>query len=226
MSQEKKNERSFFIDTFFEPQYGKSMKILVCVKQVPESEIPIHISDSADWIQEDAITEFKMNRLDEYALEEAILIKESIADTWVDVITVGPARCEEVVKRAIGMGANFGIHILTESEGYQSPSEIAVWMADFARARNYSLILTGAMSEDSMQGQVGPMLAARLARVPIVPAGIRGTIDAWPKGGRLRPARVSIGFDAPVPAGAADATELVHDRVLELVGDGRDPRTS
>ena len=138
------------------------MKILVCVKQVPESEIPIQIDDFTGWIKEDTITEFRMNRLDEYAVEEALLIKESIVDTRIDVITVGPARCDEVVRRAIGMGADYGVHIQTASEGYQSPLEVAAWIADFARGKNYALILTGVMSEDSMQGQVGPMLATRL----------------------------------------------------------------
>ena len=138
------------------------MNILVCVKQVPESEIPIHIDELAGWIQTDAIPEFKMNRLDEFAVEEALLIKESIADSRIDVITVGPDRCEDVVRRAIGMGADSGVFIQTASDGYQSPSEIAAAIADFAYDKNYALILTGAMSEDAMQGQVGPMLAARL----------------------------------------------------------------
>jgi electron transfer flavoprotein beta subunit len=138
------------------------MKILVCVKQVPESEIPILIDESVGWIQKDAITEFKMNRLDEYAAEEALLIKESIAGTRIDIITVGPDRCDEVVRRAMGMGADSGVHIRTASDGYQSPYGVATAIADFARGKKYNLILTGAMSEDSMQGQVGPMLAAQL----------------------------------------------------------------
>ena len=135
---------------------------MVCVKQVPESEIPILIDESSGWIQQEAITQFKMNRLDEYALEEAVLIKESIAGTHIDIITVGPERCDEVVRRSIGMGADSGVHIRTASDGYQSPHGVAGAIADYARAKNYSLILTGAMSEDAMQGQVGPMLAARL----------------------------------------------------------------
>ena len=138
------------------------MKILVCVKQVPESEIPILIDESAGWIQADAIAEFKMNRLDEYAVEEALLIKEAIAGSHIDIITVGPDRCDEVVRRAMGMGADSGVHIRTASDGYQSPFGVATALADFARGQNYTLILTGAMSEDAMQGQVGPMLAARL----------------------------------------------------------------
>jgi len=138
------------------------MKILVCVKQVPESENPIQIDDTGDWIDRDAITEYKMNRLDEYAVEEALLIKASLPETCIDIITVGANRCDAVVRRAIGMGADSGIHIRSESDGYQSPWGIAAAIADFARHKNYSLILTGAMSEDSMQGQVGPMLAACL----------------------------------------------------------------
>ena len=138
------------------------MKILVCVKQVPDSEIPIHIDDNGSWIDADAITEFKMNRLDEYAVEEALLIKASFPDSRIDIITVGPDRCEAVVRRAIGMGADSGAHIRSESEGYQSPWGVAAAIAGFVRDKDYSLILTGAMSEDSMQGQVGPMLAACL----------------------------------------------------------------
>ena len=139
-----------------------TMKILVCVKQVPESEAPIYIDDTRGWIDREAITEFKMNRLDEYAVEEALLIKETFTDTRVDILTVGPDRCDEVVRRAIGMGADCGVHIQSASDGYQSPGEVAAAIANFAPDKNYNLILTGAMSEDSMQAQVGPMLAAHL----------------------------------------------------------------
>jgi 1-acyl-sn-glycerol-3-phosphate acyltransferase len=71
----------------------------------------------------------------------------------------------------------------------------------------------------------GAMLAARLARVPIVPAGIRGTLAAWPKGRGPRPAPVSIAFGPPVDGALPDAADLVRARVLALVGDGRDPRS-
>jgi electron transfer flavoprotein beta subunit len=138
------------------------MKILVCVRQVPESDASIRIDADAGWIQTADISGFKMNRLDEFAIEEAVLIKEAAAHTIVDAVTVGPDRSAEVIKRSIGMGVDSGIHILTESEKYQSSFEIAAWIAEYARDRYYDLILTGAMSEDNMQGQVGPMIAARL----------------------------------------------------------------
>jgi electron transfer flavoprotein beta subunit len=138
------------------------MKILVCVKQVPESDAPIRIDVDAGWIRAEEISGFKMNRLDEFAVEEAVLIKAASRDTMIEAVTVGPDRSADVIRRSIGMGADSGIHIVTESENYQSSYETAARIAEYARHRHYDLILTGTMSEDNMQGQVGPMIAARL----------------------------------------------------------------
>jgi electron transfer flavoprotein beta subunit len=139
------------------------MKILVCIKQVPESENPILIDDGNAWIQSDEIGEFKMNRLDEFAVEEAVSIKEAFGDTKIDALSAGPERATEVIRRSIGMGADAGIHIDTGSERYHSSFEIAARIAEYALGEPYDLILTGAMSEDNMQGQVGPMIAKRLS---------------------------------------------------------------
>ena len=172
-SQDKK-ERTlvFFIDTPSSALYGACMKVLVCIKQVCESDSPIQIDGHADWIQTDAITGFKMNRLDEFAVEEAVLLKAAYPGTSIDAITVGPDRSIEVIKRAIGMGADQGVHITTDSEGHLNPFIVAQRIADYARDRHYNLIFTGVMSEDLMQGQVGPMIAACLA-LPWATAVIR-----------------------------------------------------
>ena len=89
-----------------------------------------------------------------------------------------------------------------------------------------SVFPEGTRSRDGSVGEFrgGAMLAARMARCPIVPAGIRGTIDAWPKGGRPRPAPVSLAYGAPVDGASPEAAERVRARVVELAGDGRDPR--
>jgi len=138
------------------------MRILVCVKQVPEAEAQISIDETGDWVMIGGAAEYRMNRFDECAVEEAVLIKEAHADTVVDVITVGPERAEATVRRAIGMGADNGAHILTEGEGYQDAFATAGAIAGYAREKHYDLILTGAMSEDLMQGQVGQLVAAHL----------------------------------------------------------------
>jgi electron transfer flavoprotein beta subunit len=139
------------------------MKILICVKQVPDSECPIQIDGKFGWIRTHEIFEFRMNRLDEFAVEEAVMIKEAFPETRIDAVTVGPDRSAEVLKRSIGMGANNGIHIKTEGDEYLTSFEVAAAIAEYARNKHYDLIFTGALSEDNMQGQVGPMIAALLA---------------------------------------------------------------
>jgi electron transfer flavoprotein beta subunit len=139
------------------------MKILVCVKQVPESEAAIRIDQTSQWIQIERSSSFRMNRFDEFAVEEALLIKGAFPGTTVDAITVGPERTAMTLKRAMGMGADHGIHIVRGEEGYISPFLTAYWMASYARERDYGLILAGVMSEDYMQCQVGPMLAEYLS---------------------------------------------------------------
>ena len=190
------------------------MKILVCIKQVPESENPILIDDGNDWIQTDEICEFKMNRLDEFAVEEAVLIKEAISDTKIDALSVGPDRATEVVKRSIGMGADAGIHIDTESEGYHSSFEIAAWIAEYARGEPYDLILTGAMSEDNMQGQVGPMIAKQLSR-PCATAVIFEKIASD---------RATIYVEREIEGGHRDTLELPLPAVLTIQSGINTPR--
>jgi electron transfer flavoprotein beta subunit len=60
------------------------------------------------------------------------------------------------------MGADHGIHISTRLDEYLNPSLVATWIAKYAGNKHYALIITGAMSEDHMNGQVGPMIAAHL----------------------------------------------------------------
>jgi electron transfer flavoprotein beta subunit len=214
-SQEKKSERSFFLLTHFQGiSIVNPMKILVCVKQVPEADSLINIDSNSGWIQTDSIDEFKMSRLDEFAVEEALLIKEAIPDTCIDVITVGPDRCEEVVRRAIGMGADGGAWIQTTSEGYSSPSRISSWIADLARKKEYTLILTGAMSEDDMQGQIGPMLAARMA----MPWATCVVFE------KISEDRKSIYVEREIEGGNRDTLELVLPAVITIQSGINTPR--
>ena len=141
---------------------NSGMKILVCVKQVPEADAQISIDASAKWVSIGGAADYRMNRFDECAVEEAILNKEAYPDTVIDVITVGPERAEAAVRRAMGMGADNGAHIFIEEDGYVDAFATAWAIAAFAKEKAYDLILAGAMSEDLMQAQVGPLVAAHL----------------------------------------------------------------
>ncbi len=190
------------------------MKILVCIKQVCESDSPIQIDNNASWIEEDAITDYKMNRLDEFAVEEAVLLKEAHSDIEVDVITVGPDRSAEVLKRAIGMGANHGIHIIGEFKNYISPFTIASSIAAYARGKPYTLILAGVMSEDMMQGQIGPMIAACLS-LPWATSVIQQ---------RLAPDKNSVYIEREIEGGSRDTLELQLPAVLTIQSGINTPR--
>jgi len=139
------------------------MNILVCVKQVPESEAVVTIDKDAEWVGTHDTSAFRMNHFDECAVEAAVQIKEAFPETTIHILTVGPERSEVVIRRAIGMGADHGTHMLTPGDGFVDPTILAGWMATVSEASGADLILCGAMSEDLMQGQVGPLMAEYLS---------------------------------------------------------------
>lgn len=138
------------------------MKILVCVKQVPDLEQIVVTEDVDGGAVLGEIRAFRMNRFDEFAVEEAVCIKASLPAVNVDALTVGPEEMLAAVKRAIGMGADRGIHIATADCETIGSVGVAKKVAGYAREKAYDLILTGSMSEDRLNGEVGPMVAGCL----------------------------------------------------------------
>ena len=139
------------------------MKILVCIKAVPEPEHAIHSTPDGITVCVDSDVELRMGRFDEFAVEEAVLIKEKFAGTTVDVITVGPENARKIVRRAMGMGADNGIHLVSDYGTACDASAVSAGIAAFAEEKTYDVILCGIMSEDVMQFSTGPMIAGRLS---------------------------------------------------------------
>ena len=190
------------------------MKILVCIKQVPEIEQVRSIDESATRIVMDDPDAFRMSRFDAHAVEEAISIKQTFGNTTVDIITVGPERAATVVRRAMGMGADNGIHIHTHQNGYLSPFVIASWIASYTKQNIYDLIFTGVMSEDDMQGQVGPLVAEFLG-MSCATAVIYQ---------RACPQAKSLYVEREVEGGARDMFELHFPAVLTIQSGINQPR--
>jgi electron transfer flavoprotein beta subunit len=139
------------------------MKILVCVKAVPEPDEVIRFAGGHPDVHADDGVNLRMNRFDEFAVEEAVRIKASVPGASADVLCVGPAGAAKAVFRAVGMGADAGIHIIVDD--YMASCDagfVSACIAHVAAQRSYDLILTGVMSEDMMQMATGPMLAERL----------------------------------------------------------------
>jgi electron transfer flavoprotein beta subunit len=136
------------------------MKILVCIKQVPDAGSQITIDAAGKWIDESKAS-FRMNRYDEHALEEALKIKDSHPGTIVDALSVGPQRASAVVRRALETGADKGFHMIAPA-GFIEPRVTASLISEHVKNNSYDLILCGQMAEDDMLSQVGPMIAAML----------------------------------------------------------------
>lgn len=137
------------------------MKILTCVAEVPAIEQMIVREGPDGKATMEGDFEYRMNRFDAFAVEEAVRLKEVLPGVEVDALSVGPDRVVPVIKRAMGMGADRGIHLQTGGE-ITNPSSVAAWIARYVENRDYSLIFTGSMTEDRMNGQVAQMLAAHL----------------------------------------------------------------
>src|SRR5436189_4094817 len=84
------------------------LKILVCMKQVPQKDAPLKLNESGAWIREDV--SYEVNEPDAYALEEALRQKEKHGGEVV-VITSGPARAAQVLREALAKGADRAIHL-------------------------------------------------------------------------------------------------------------------
>ncbi len=136
------------------------MEILVCVKRVPdtaENEIEVK-SDGTDIERDDLV--YSVNEWDNYAVEEAIQIRDNVGGS-VTVISVGDEESEEVLRREMAMGADKGILLSDDAfEGSDGKGLAGILKAEIEKG-NYDLILTGAQADDGA-GQVGGMLAALL----------------------------------------------------------------
>ncbi len=136
------------------------MEILVCVKRVPdtaENEIEVN-SDGSDIERDDLV--YSVNEWDNYAVEEAILIRDKVGGS-VTVVTVGDDESEEVLRREMAMGADNGLLLCDDAFDGADGKGIATLLKAAVEKGKYDLILTGAQADDGA-AQVGGMLAAML----------------------------------------------------------------
>ena len=137
------------------------MKIAVLIKQVPGSDSSLPILSDQSWINEEAIT-YVMNESDNYALEEALQIREKNGDGEVVVVSLGPDRVQKVIREGLAKGADRGIHIQVDSVGVVDPLVTASFIANAIKEENFDLIFSGLQSDDIGMGQTGIVLGELL----------------------------------------------------------------
>ena len=136
------------------------MEILVCVKRVPdiwENEIEVN-SSGTDIDKSDLV--YSVNEWDNYAVEEAIQIRDNVGGT-VSIVTIGGKDDEEAVRREMAMGADKGILISDAALAGSDVSGLATALAALLKKEGYDLVLTAVQANDGA-GQVGGMLATML----------------------------------------------------------------
>ncbi|HEX5234183.1 MAG TPA: electron transfer flavoprotein subunit beta/FixA family protein [Silvibacterium sp.] len=136
-----------------------AMKILVCIKQVPQKDAPLKLSEDGKWIREDV--SYEVNEPDAYALEEALRQKEKHQGEVV-VLTAGPARASQVIREALAKGANRAIHLEDDRFTRLDSANTARAIATAIREENFDLIVTGLQSDDFGAAQTGVLLAELL----------------------------------------------------------------
>jgi electron transfer flavoprotein beta subunit len=139
------------------------VNILVFIKQVADTEARIIISDDNKTLEIE--NKYVINFFDEFAVEEAIRIKEKIKEALVTICTYGPARAMEALRTAIAMGADRAF--LIDSANYESddPLITAEILAAFAKKEGFDLILCGRQAIDDENANVGAM-AAEFLNIP------------------------------------------------------------
>jgi electron transfer flavoprotein beta subunit len=136
------------------------LNIIVCVKQVPAKDAPLAISADGTWIRESDIG-FEMNEPDNYALEEALRLKEKHGGEVV-ALSMGPERVKQTIKEALAKGADRGIHVSDDKFFALDPLGSARSLAAALKDQKFDLILTGLQSDDHGFGQTGVLLAELL----------------------------------------------------------------
>lgn len=148
------------------------MNILVVVKETFDVEEKIVIENNK--VNEEG-AEFIVNPYDEYAIEEAVRLKEEIGGE-VTVVTVGSDRSEKILRTALAMGVDKAI-LIEEETILEDEGIVAKILANFAEKNKFDLIIAGNMSVDYGSGQIGPRLAEELG-IPQVTAVTKLTIDS------------------------------------------------
>lgn len=136
------------------------MKILVCMKQVPQKDAPLKLNESGTWIREDV--SYEVNEPDAYALEEALRQKEKGGGGEVVVITAGPARAQTVLREALAKGADRAIHLEDDRFVGLDAFNIAKAFASAIKDEQFDMIFTGLQSDDYGYAQTGVLLAELL----------------------------------------------------------------
>ena len=167
------------------------MKVLVGVKRVVDYNVKVRVKADGTGV-ETANVKMSMNPFDEIAVEEAIRMKEAGTADEIVAVSMGVRQCQETIRTALAMGADRGIHVMTDEE--LQPLAVAKLFKALVERESPGLVILGKQAIDDDSNQTGQMLAALLG---------------WPQG--------TFASDIVLTGDGAEVTREV-DGGLETVG--------
>ena len=179
------------------------MNIYVCIKQVPDTEATILVKDGKS-INEAAI-KWIVSPYDEYAVEEALKLKEKHAGSTVTAVCLGPERVQNALRTALAMGADRAVHV--ESSVALDSMNTARALAQVIRAdKEYGVIFMGKQAIDDDASQLHILLAEELA----IPAATNVLAFAFADG--------KVRVEREIGEGAREVIEMTAPCVVAAAG--------
>src|ERR1700728_854697 len=145
------------------------MNIVVCMKQVPDTEVErtrVPGEGTVDRASVDGV----INYLDEFAIEEALKIAESQGGE-VTILSMGPAKADESIRKALSMGADKAAHVIDDALAGSDALETSLALAEALEAVGVDLVVFGSESTDARTGVVPAMVAERIGVPQLTLAG-------------------------------------------------------
>jgi electron transfer flavoprotein beta subunit len=147
------------------------LKIAVCVKQVPDTETRVRIADGGKGIVESDVN-WIVSPYDEFAIEEALKIKEAKGGGEVVLVSVGPDRVQSALRNGLAMGADSAVHLKDAAFEWLDPLGTARVLAAAVKALSPDLVLCGQQGVGGDHSQV-PGLLAELLDLPQVTVAVK-----------------------------------------------------
>lgn len=197
------------------------MHIIVCIKQTPATA-NIQIDPKTGTLKREGMAA-AINPFDEYAIEEAVRIKEKLPGSTVSVVTMGPPQAEDALRESIARGCDDAYHVTDRAfagaDTYATSYTLQMAIRKIAEVKKpFDLIICGKQTNDGDTGHVGPGIAAWLD-IPNV--AYVGKVEEV-KEGSIRVRRMmEDGYDVlemPTPCVMAVVKEINEPRLASLKG--------
>jgi len=188
------------------------VNIVVLVKQVPDTWAERKLQQT-DKTLDRASVDVVMNEIDEYAVEEALKIKEAVTSAGgsgeVTILTMGPDRAVETIRKALSMGADKAVHLSDPALAGSDAVQTSYALAKVLETLEYDLVITGSEATDSRMAIMPALLAERTGRPQL--SGARKVVA---EGGSVRIERqTENGYD--VVEAATPAIVSVVEKINE-----------